>query len=576
MNAFKSTLLILLGLVLLLPQPSNALSLNVVLTESAELQLGNLDAAVLDEYVVFEREINGARSVWSYHRESHVMTALGIENPTAITRFKGQAIIESDGAGAVQQVHVSDGTVAGSQLLRFGEGLLTTITSQAVYIRIGDQALIRFDGLNSDLYSTDNDIHTNQDGTIEVCELDEDRFSFLVEVWVGPFQNPGTGLRFDGNYPIESTLVPWYRRHDGGDVYLTEVQGRCLIIIDNSSTGGAPYPEYLYYSAVHDASGITTGFDVEDLMFDMSDVVVHQGQLYGTEVVDGSDTITIHRLHPETFESTASTAHPLPEGLVANRQFPAILRSTPDGLLFVYDQLLMFDADLNPLPLNQTMINGFNLFINRDSRIATVGSETVLVNQFTFSHDDEPSFLNLAAINNQTVSALFASTRQLRLDRFHPNPTGELVSLNAFDFNSQKKGIYLVENTPSMGALINGAWYNPALAGQGLSIRHGIRQNGSEYVFVTGYFFRNGAPIWLAGSAELEIHTATTAMALYEYDGPGLFEPEQPADATYFGELTLELLGCDQLQADLIHNNQNDTLLLYRAANDRYRDRCQD
>jgi hypothetical protein len=574
MNVFKkNTPLILLGLMLLLPQRSTPLSLNVILAESAELKLGDLSAAVLDDYVVFERDINGARSVWSYHRDSQILTNLGIDNPTAITRFKDRAIIESGGMGAMK-VHVSDGTVTGSELLRFSEELLTTITGQAVYLRIGDQTLLRFDGLNSSLYSTNNDIFTNRDGTIEVCELDESRFSFLIEVWVGPFQFPGTGLQLYGNYPIEPSLVPGFPRHEGGDVFLTEIQGHCLISNDNSDYGGAAQPRI--YSGIHDSSGITTAFEAGNLMNDMSDVVIHQGQLYGVEIADGSHIITIHRLTAETLESTASTVHALPEGLLADRRFPAILRSTPDGLLLVYDQLLMFDADLNPLPINQAMINGFNTYINRESRIATVASDIVLVNQFKPSLGNEPTYLNLIAINNQAVSALFASTSQLRLDRFHPNPTDELISLNAFDYNSQKKGVYLVENTPSMGALINGAWYHPTLAGQGLSIRHGTRQNGSEYVFVTGYFFRNGTPIWLAGSAELGYHTATTEVALYEYGGPGLFEPEQPADATYFGDLTLELLGCDQLQAELNHDNLNDTLLLYRAENDRYQDRCQD
>ncbi len=125
--------------------------------------------------------------------------------------------------------------------------------------------------------------------------------------------------------------------------------------------------------------------------------------------------------------------------------------------------------------------------------------------------------------------------------------------------------LFEVEDTPSIGPSIDGSWIDPNLKNQGLMLRTGERQDGSEYLIATVYTFQNGHPFWLAGVANIEPLMKTISVEMFSFDGIDFFEPEIQPEQSAFGRLTLEMTACHTLDMVLIGENTSEVHTLLRV-----------
>ncbi|WP_223786914.1 hypothetical protein [Marinicella meishanensis] len=135
--------------------------------------------------------------------------------------------------------------------------------------------------------------------------------------------------------------------------------------------------------------------------------------------------------------------------------------------------------------------------------------------------------------------------------------------------------IYEIEDTPDIGTITKGAWIDPTLENQGLVIQVAQRNNGSEYVFVTGYTFLDGQPFWFAGNAELNRPISTLSVDVFQYDGIGLFAADATPNQTPFANLELTMTACDRLSANIVTSTDTYDLDLYRVDDRSHNQLCQ-
>lgn len=115
--------------------------------------------------------------------------------------------------------------------------------------------------------------------------------------------------------------------------------------------------------------------------------------------------------------------------------------------------------------------------------------------------------------------------------------------------NNNKPSIYVVNNQAVVSQNFDGLWYTPEHQSQGLSIHTGERVDGSQYLFASYYFFKDGVPFWIAGSTDLNFEPSLT-LTMYEYTGSSPYVPNntgQNHQQIEYGDLTLEALSCNQL-----------------------------
>lgn len=139
--------------------------------------------------------------------------------------------------------------------------------------------------------------------------------------------------------------------------------------------------------------------------------------------------------------------------------------------------------------------------------------------------------------------------------------------------NSIKKLVKI----PDMGALSVGNWFDPDYQSQGMSVVEGLRDDGSRYLFVTLYLFRDGEPLWLAGTSNINYPQPTLDIELGAYSGPGLWQPDTTAQVEKFADMTLSMSGCHQLMVNFITvDGQTFSLELQRMVNNDIKLYCKD
>ncbi|WP_154224275.1 hypothetical protein [Marinicella rhabdoformis] len=109
--------------------------------------------------------------------------------------------------------------------------------------------------------------------------------------------------------------------------------------------------------------------------------------------------------------------------------------------------------------------------------------------------------------------------------------------------------VYVYEDKPAIGPMLSGAWLDPSMPNQGASINPGVRQDGSHYVFLTFYLFREGQPLWLAGIADYKLGKNEMTILLSEYQGANYLDFENTPERTTFGEITLNVSSCNTIDA---------------------------
>ncbi|MCX7545919.1 hypothetical protein [Marinicella gelatinilytica] len=145
------------------------------------------------------------------------------------------------------------------------------------------------------------------------------------------------------------------------------------------------------------------------------------------------------------------------------------------------------------------------------------------------------------------------------------------------DLRSGQSSIKTLEAVPDMGALSVGNWFDPDYQNQGMSIVEGLRDDGSRYLFVTLYLFRDGQPLWLAGTSNINYPQPTLDIELGEYSGLGLWQADTPAQVEKFADMTLSMDGCHQMMMNLeTMDGQTFNIALQRMVNNDINQFCKD
>ncbi len=118
--------------------------------------------------------------------------------------------------------------------------------------------------------------------------------------------------------------------------------------------------------------------------------------------------------------------------------------------------------------------------------------------------------------------------------------------------NNNKTSIYSVKNEAVISHNLDGLWYSEDFDSQGLSIHTGARQDGSEYMFVSLYLYKDGNPFWIAGTSELDL-TSAVVFNVYDYKGASFLpgDTNQETQKTLFATMVLETLACNKLNMQL-------------------------
>lgn len=190
------------------------------------------------------------------------------------------------------------------------------------------------------------------------------------------------------------------------------------------------------------------------------------------------------------------------------------------------------------------------------------GGETVVINQYT-------NGLNLKTlttdINHQSpgLSLHYNELINVITDK-EETETYALIK----DLRGGQSSIKKLDAVPDMGSLSVGNWFDPDYKNQGMSIVEGLRDDGSRYLFVTLYLFRDGQPLWLAGVGEISYPQPTIDIELGEYNGLGLWQADMPAHVEKFADLTLSMSGCHQMMVNFVTvEGQTYSLELQRMVN---------
>lgn len=573
---YKTYCLLLICLLFSDLAKSQSKSINLLLAESESLEFGSLGAVLVNDYLVFERNLAGVKSIWSYNTNTNELTSLNLTDATSLTSFRDYAVITAT-TNEVDSVYISDGTQAGSSVLVNGSPYIQ-VTEHALYVFLDGfwgSTLYRFDGHNLIEFGLAGSIIFQTYKNQNICEPDSERFS--VQIITRNFQGGITGGQIRGNYTLNNNSTPGFGGQEGYHQYQVDnLLGKCFFSVTQLPYAG--FEQYSLSLLVHDPdSRVTTNYNGNEFVKNLSSFTQLDNQLYAVETVYDEAFFKIHQLDPETLESIAAVELSVPNGITTPSFSLPVLASTGDALLFSHDGLLLFDKDLNPLPLNQSIFNSpFN--ITQEFDIYQFQEFTMLANKHIQPSDNGlvKQYPELAYFSNQRFNARFNSTQQIRLDHLNVNLSNQEVILTAYDFNTQKLGHYQINNQPKISQQINGNWYNNELNSQGFSISKGVRQDRSEYVFLTAYLFRDGQPLWLAGNVNLNNNSDTLTLDLYEFDGPQLFEPNQTANRSFFGQVELELISCHNLRAVIETDGQTYQLLLNRADNIYYKDWCQE
>lgn len=144
---------------------------------------------------------------------------------------------------------------------------------------------------------------------------------------------------------------------------------------------------------------------------------------------------------------------------------------------------------------------------------------------------------------------------------------------------TEKQGIYKVSVQAVISQQLAGLWVAEGLQSQGLSIHSGTRPNGSTYLFISLYIYRDGNPFWLAGNTELNTGQTEQTIDLAEYKGQSFLSnnPIQNFEQIPFGNITIKPQNCDSIAVQINSlNSEVIELIMQRVVDISHTSVCKD
>lgn len=567
MKSFIRTKVFLVILLLNCQDALQAKSLNLILADSPEVKLGEIVPVKVGNQLIFERIIGNDNTVWSYGLESGELTPLGVDSPSAIIPFKGQAIIVSNLGEINRQIQVFVG--ANAPLLQLGGGKVDHFRSDEAFYVIKERGwasdISRYDGNQIENHELSGKVRYLPESDFNVCELGDDFLimvsSFSMQGGVGP------------GYMINSLGQAYYPsvtiHQNSRMAKLVSVNDKCVISSTPIDGGTWVDDNAFVLSDVYSKDEGMKAVSPDDVLATMTNFQFYKGYIYtSSHGVDPS----IFKLDPNSLEVVKQ--QPVAYDLPYNAYNAPQLVAVGDYIYSGFIETEVFDLALNKIAQPRPIPNFYvDSFVKPEvwSNMAVVANQNQ-ANQWRFFHP------NLFTVINDDLSfSQYKVNRDYDLKNMGLDAFQEHIMVTALDIKKGVFGYYALEDKPQINSAINGAWFDPEMANQGLALNKGIRHDGSEYVFVTAYLFENGKPLWLAGTAEVTASADELTVALYRFNGLNMLEPsDQQAEHEFVGNMTLSLSDCNTIEVVWVDSQQTHELTMFRADNVMYKNWCQD
>jgi hypothetical protein len=227
-----------------------------------------------------------------------------------------------------------------------------------------------------------------------------------------------------------------------------------------------------------------------------------------------------------------------------------------------------------PPPLLQVLDRSFNqvvsefgAFYNARSTVSPRSNgDVLLTNRINYTID----FIE----QNTIIKGLYLATASI-YDVFSDDLMTYAIGKDRT--NNEESAIYRISDQALISDRLTGLWVSSEWKSQGLSLHTGKRPDGSVYIFASLYIYRNGQPLWLAGSSDFTLGDSEITLELFEFKGSSYLpnDNDTPFETISFGQITLSPLSCDSLDILIkINNSENVSLSLNRIVNTNNANEC--
>lgn len=550
-NNFKQSIFVICAVILLLiSQNATSKSRIKIIEDRNDFSIINFQPPFLleEKLLYFSKEDSGQISLWSYDLDTneHVKLYRGSvwvpEAPRIATPVSNNGLIYFLQGNTFDGYIIwrSDGTTEGTYALDTRRILSGLYSSEDVTF-----AQIRSNGVSGGLITLNGDqsiIHpfllngiVNEN---DICTFSASQLLYL--------NKSGKKLLFSNNGNISEIPLPI--SDDSGAEFVAQeifhLDGICYISIKQDQ-------------------------NLKEVFMVSSDGSVQQL----SDKLPLSEFTEIIKLHNRLFATQSNALYKLNSSLTGfDSQIGPIERGSISDIQTVGDYIaltyIVFPTD-PPLPTPTTAFFNKSLspvFISPDNTLpqanetssGLVYSITREVNGFTSTEISDDVFF---------LEDLQFSIKDSFTNKIITDPQTPEVFFLLQNKNSGKRSIELLSEKPGIDQFISGAWYDPAIQNQGISLHAGKRANGSNYLFASIYTYRNGEQLWLAGSTDISFRQESVELPISEFNGGNLFDPNiTPSQQTY-GSLNLEMTDCNTLAAILSSELHQDLVLSLKRVN---------
>lgn len=543
--------LITLGLLLITLQLSATVLNKLYVDKETNFTITDSPVAQINDYLLFNQvynfEIPFQKALYAMHNETQEVTKLlagstsntegsehfiKLENYVYFTNHQGldTTVWRTDGTPAGTTQIYDNGIISG---LRVSNGLL-------YFVEKLNGQIVTYDGSHVVVHPV-FDIGSEID---DVCAFTVDNIIAIgfVDGVDGPYVRSNGGLTTALEIEVPVTI-------GGFGLSLTSHMGRCYTYVPNFE-GGTDIWRFNADGSSQLLQSLQEGYT--------NGLLSHQNHLYIKQTSDQFTGFKISRLSQDETALDRSFGDLDSQDLAitdwaALGDFIAIRTTTPNESPAI-DSVFILTPDLADYPRDQIMF--------------PTAMPRALATQDGWIIHTSQSINNVSTENRLHINPFSENQRTLLLPKdaeyqFTSDANQAGVYMLAYD--GYRTTLYQTAEQPDIGPIITGGWYNPELENQGLNIIQGKRANGSEYVSVTGYTFKQELPFWFAGNADFQTPQNNIDVELFEFSGIGLFEADSTPQRTVFGTINLQLNGCNQLQSTITTDGEVFEILLYRA-----------
>ena len=524
-----------------------------VIEDTSALKLAATNPVLLDEYLLFQTTNEEGVILWSQHIEDNNRVAL-FEGQ--IANFQVQNGFRSENKQLLRNnnlVFFLVGDNNDSKKMWRTDGTQTgtfQLESSAIYQGlVSSQGLVFSQRNGGQIIATDgNNVTAHQftfPSTESICAFG------LNDLITRDYDssNSTTYLKRSKNGIVSDIPVP------GGNAFFTvgsgdvlRLGGVCFIGLFRNNTT----PEVLMVSESGEVNQLSDSYDTSAVrqIFKLNDRLYARENnqiIRFNENLDGADKSFVFSDELGVYETEV-----LADYIVAKTTTPYV----SPAVNFTH----YFDADLNELD--------------------ELGGTFVPVPEYYLTANG-PNYLTSSSNNgiyllaqDVGMESILLSVKNAFIDEVTSHENQQEIYFLQKDKVTGQRSIVVTAEKPGIGNSVNGLWHDPEVLNQGMSVHTGERADGSKYVFVTVYTFKDGAPFWLAGVAEIQHPQTEIEVLVGDYKDSNMFEAGMVPTEHVFGTLKLEMTACDNLETTLTSDDTSFVLDLSRIDNVQHSHLC--